>query len=316
MNRPVGSLVVPEGSTPAERAREVARGLWHRVPPTRQAALLQTAPARLAYRHLWARPGHFYSPFADLADLAGRPAVWDRTELPGVDLHADDQVALVSGFDALTDDLPEQPTDGWRYHLDNVPFPWADGLALAGMLRHHRPTRVVEVGSGWSTRLLLDVRDRDVPDLALTVIDPFPRLSPTDAASVDLRSVMVQDAPFDVFDALGPGDVLFVDSSHVAKAGSDVTHLCFDVLPRLKPGVLLHVHDVHWPFEYPESWVRQGRAWNEAYLVHALVLGGLLDVVLWVSWLGATRPDVLTAHLPRAFGNTGGSLWLRVRPRA
>jgi len=84
------------------------------------------------------------------------------------------------------------------------------------------------------------------------------------------------------------------------------------VLPRIQPGVIVHVHDVHWPFEYPEAWLRQGRAWNEAYIVRALVLGGSLDLVLWLSQLAATHPTAIDEHLPRAWRNTGGSIWTRV----
>jgi hypothetical protein len=306
---------VPDArSSPAERARATARTLWHRLPTSAQRTVLETPPARWTYRSLWARPGHFYSPFPDLDEVAGRRAAIygeGAADLPGIDLHAADQLELLAAIGPLTGDVPEAPTDGWRYHLDNVPFPCGDGLVLAGMLRHLRPNRIVEVGSGWSTRLLLDIRRRDLPDLALTVIDPFPRIT-EDEESATLVPRPVQEAPLWIFDELAAGDVLFIDSSHVAKAGSDVTHLYFEVLPRLAPGVLVHVHDIHWPFEYPESWLRQGRAWNEAYLVRSLVLGGALDVALWLPYLAAVHPKAVDEHLPRAWRNTGGSIWTRI----
>jgi hypothetical protein len=234
-------------------------------------------------------------------------AVVDRDHEPfGIDLHAADQQALLHALRHATDTCPPpHRTSGWRYHLDNAPFPWGDGLTAWAMLAHLRPRRVVEIGSGWSTRLLLDARDRLLPDLDLTVVDPHSSFS--DACGARVLRAPVQDVDIGLFEALTPGDLCFADSSHVAKAGSDVNHLWFEIVPRLAPGVVVHVHDVHWPFEYPDAWIRQGRAWTEAYVVHALLLGGaLVEIMFWGSYLHHHG----VALFDGAEHNVGASLYL------
>ena len=108
------------------------------------------------------------------------------------------------------------------------------------------------------------------------------------------------------------GDILFIDSSHVAKIGSDVVYLMTEVLPQLRPGVLVHFHDVFWPFEYPEEWVQEGRAWNETYMLKAfLQFNERFRILLFCSYLALHHRAVLEQHLPLALKNSGGSLWLR-----
>jgi hypothetical protein len=122
----------------------------------------------------------------------------------------------------------------------------------------------------------------------------------------------VQEVPREVFTSLVAGDVLFIDSSHVAKIGSDVVYLLTDVLPRLAPGVLIHLHDIFWPFTYPYKWVAEGRAWNEAYLVQVMLQHSVrYEILLYNHYLGVRHADALD---PACRTNPGASLWLRVGP--
>ena len=115
-----------------------------------------------------------------------------------------------------------------------------------------------------------------------------------------------------VFTELAAGDILFIDSSHVSKAGSDVNFLFFDVLPRLAEGVLVHVHDILWPFEYPERWLRQRRGWNESFLLRAfLAYNSVFTIELFNAWLWANDPDAVRELLPAAVGQLPGGVWLR-----
>jgi hypothetical protein len=119
----------------------------------------------------------------------------------------------------------------------------------------------------------------------------------------------VQDVSSERFTALAEGDLLLIDSSHVAKTGSDVNHLYFEILPRLAAGVLIHVHDIGFPFEYPRPWVDQGRSWNEAYVLRAfLMFNREFEIVLWNGCLRVHRPDAFEG-LPKLFG--GSQLWFR-----
>ena len=130
--------------------------------------------------------------------------------------------------------LPDQPASDWRYHADNEGFGPADGITLASVLRLWRPSRYVEIGSGWTSALALDVNDRFLDGaMKTTFIDPYPErllglLRPEDHDRAEIRVEPVQAVDLAVFDVLGPGDVLFIDSTHVARTGGDVVHDVFD----------------------------------------------------------------------------------------
>lgn len=163
-----------------------------------------------------------------------------------------------------------------RFYHDNPFFGCHDASVYFSVLLEYRPRRVVEVGAGFSSCLLLDTREEFLKGAVdLTLIDPsFERLNElADAAGiagVRLLECQIQEAPIDLFEQLGANDILFIDSSHVAKTGSDVNYYLFEILPRLSSGVIIHIHDILYPFEYPEAWVIDDqRSWNEAYAVRA-----------------------------------------------
>jgi hypothetical protein len=111
-----------------------------------------------------------------------------------------------------------------------------------------------------------------------------------------------------------PGDFLFIDSTHVVKVGGDVTYLYFEVLPRLGPGVHVHIHDVFFPFEYPRGWIEEGRVWSEAYLLRAFLLHNReFEITLFNTFLQGRHPELFERHFPLALKNPGGSIWLRRR---
>jgi len=154
----------------------------------------------------------------------------------------------------------------------------------------------------------------------VTAIEPYPDtlervVRPGD--ELEVVALPVQSVPVERFCALGPGDVLFIDSTHVLKTGSDVQYLYAEVLPRLAEGVYVHVHDIFWPFEYLPHWVREGRAWNEAYLLQAYLVGNRdVEIVLWNHYLAMRHADVIAAELPAMLENPGGACWLRWREGA
>ena len=193
-----------------------------------------------------------------------------------------------------------------------------DAVMLYCMMRHARPRRIIEVGSGFSSAAMLDVNEQRMNGtIALTFIDPdMARLRqlllPDDQSLVTLIEKPVQDVPLEVFSSLGENDILFIDSSHVAKIGSDVNRIFFNILPSLAPGVLVHIHDITGNFEYPRDWLEQGRAWNEQYLLRAfLMYNPAFRVELFPSWLAMTRHDWLREHMPLCARGGGGQIWLR-----
>ena len=310
--------------TPRASARGVASRLANLPAAERRARALAAENAELrALYETWVPKGHFYSPFPDPADYERRAsALHDpERELVGVDLHEAGQLALA---DELASELAaggldlvehEQPGGGHRYWLDNPAYAHGDGVVLHAMLRHLRPGRIVEVGSGYSSALILDTCDRWLPETAVTFVEPHPRLvegllRDGDEQRVTIHRTAVQDVDAAVFSALGSGDVLFIDSTHVAKAGSDVNHLFSEVLPRLPVGVWVHLHDIFFPFEYPDAWVREGRAWHEAYLLRAFLTHSRAYAIRWFQdFLWARHRPVLDA-LPWVATNPGANIWL------
>jgi predicted O-methyltransferase YrrM len=182
------------------------------------------------------------------------------------------------------------------------------------MLNHLKPSRVIEVGSGFSTAVALDEIDSNIPALELTCIEPYPDrllglMRASDHNALTLLREPVQSVPFSRYGQLTAGDVLFIDSTHVAKAGSDVNWLFLHVMPRLAPGVVVHVHDIFWPFEYPAHWLNEHRDWTEDYLLHAFLIGNTEWEVLWFSsWLWQCHPELVPVELA---DERPGSIWLR-----
>ena len=266
-------------------------------------------------------PGHFYSPQTSRAEVA---EVFARggfgPPFPGVDLNEAGQAALLRRLAEFYAEqpFPEQPVAGRRYHLDNPSYGHFDGIMLYLMLRHAGARRVIEVGSGFSSAAMLDLNEFTWNGrMQLTFIDPDMSrlrklLKADDQARVTLIEKKVQEVPTSVFAELDAGDVLFIDSSHVSKLGSDVNRLFFDVLPVLKPGVFVHIHDVTGNLEYPRDWFEQGRAWNEQYLLRAfLMYNGAWRVELFTSWIYNVENAFLRERMPLCAGGGGGQIWLR-----
>jgi hypothetical protein len=270
-------------------------------------------------------PGHFYSPFPSLADVAANAAaIFDERprEIPGVDLREQSQMDLLQRLASYYAEMPftRHKTEGLRYYFENPAYSYSDAICLYGMIRHLQPRRIVEVGSGFSSCVTLDTCERFLdPGVELTFIEPHPDLllsliTPEDRNRIRIVPSRLQEVAPAQFDALGPNDILFIDSTHVSKVNSDVNRLVFEVLPRLAPGVSVHVHDVQYPFEYPRAWVEEGRAWNEAYLFRAfLQYNSAFEIVLMNTFMEHFHESFFRERMPLCLENPGGSLWIRRR---
>jgi predicted O-methyltransferase YrrM len=260
-------------------------------------------------RHLYKPSGHFYSPSTNHDDRR-RQVEWDRDSLvPGVDLRESAQLDLARRIA----EVGPLATSRWNESPANRMFGRIDGTVLQGMLIDIQPLRVVEIGSGFSTAVMLDTADRAGTTRSITCVEPYPQrlrslLRPGD--DIVLLERPVQDVPLETFTELGPGDLLFIDSTHVAKSGSDVLYLYLEVLPRLPPGVLVHVHDIFWPFSYRAEWLDQGRDWTEAYLLRALLTDSpRWQIELFNDWLWLKHSDVAGTIAPGT--DRPGSIYLR-----
>jgi predicted O-methyltransferase YrrM len=279
----------------------------------------------------FAPPGHYYSPIPsrnDVAQHAAKKFAQGPESLVGIDLNIEGQLAMVRTLGPLTRDLSfaDERNGGTRYYWENGSFAPGDAVALAAVIRHFRPGRIIEVGAGYSTAVMLDVVERySSPAPVIECIDPEPHhvrslLHGGDGERLIVHEANVQSFPLSFFTTLDANDILFIDSSHVLKLGSDVAFLLLDVLPRLRPGVVVHVHDISTSFEYPAEWYDEGRAWNEAPALRAfLTFNSAFEILFFCDYLVRFQGDALTTHMPlalrqpRALGqeSAGSSIWLR-----
>lgn len=272
-------------------------------------------------------PGHYYSPIPDTRELAREPMrsrVWpaEPPGSPGIDFRDAEQVDLAREIAAQAPmTFPTEATgDPTEYHTGNEFFSRLDAWALQGVLRHFSPRRMIEVGCGWSSLVTARV-NREHLDGALdfTCIEPYPQSFLDDGIDGISRLIVspVQEVPLETFQQLEEGDVLFIDTSHVAKTGGDVPFLYHEVLPRLNPGVVVHIHDVFLPWDYPADWVLVGRGWNEQYVLKSfLAFNDSFEVLLGIGWMHQFHPDVLREAVPEYPHGTrdgGASFWLRRR---
>ena len=255
----------------------------------------------------------FYSPIPDLRRLPD--GAFERvSELPGIAWDLDAQLEFVRARVAPAMAAFAAP-DG--YDPDSA-YNAADAAVLYGMVRALRPGRIVELGSGQSTLVMARAARENAADgdaCVLESFDPYPGVArPPLPGVARLERVPAQDVPLSVFESLHAGDVLFVDTTHTVKLASDVNFVVLEVLPRLADGVVVHLHDIFLPYEYPRTWLEDfGLYWTEQYLVQAfLALNGGYEVLAAVHALQRQRPEAMRALLPAVVGErVGGAFWLR-----
>ena len=286
---------------------------------------------------LWERHGfhvtpvHFYQPIPDTRSLP--ESLWSRpSELVGVDMNQQAQLNLLRTFSKFGDEFQRfptaPPTEHDRFYLGNGLFDGVDALVAYCMVRHFQPRLIIEVGSGFSSLVLGEAAWKN-GFAPIICIEPFPRdfLRKGFPGLQTLIEKNVQEINLEFFSQLQSGDILFIDSSHTVKIGGDVNYLFLEILPRLKPGVIVHVHDIFLPFDYRRDWViDEFRFWSEQYLLQAfLSFNSEFEVVMANRYLAHKYVDNLkVAFAPLADLQTGrpssvrwggGSFWIRRKPR-
>lgn len=267
--------------------------------------------------------GHYYSPIPSTEEILRRERQIfgiQKKEIDGIDLNEEAQFNLLEKLKDYYRDLPfeDSPKDGLRYFYRNGSYPYSDAVFLYSMMRHFQPRTIIEIGSGYSSALMLDTNDHFMKNQCKCYfIEPYPSrllsvLKEGDLKTHKLYKNLVQEVRLDVYKELKENDILFVDSSHVAKTGSDVNHIFFNILPSLNQGVLIHFHDIFYPFEYPKEWVLNKWAWNEDYILRAfLQYNSSFKIVLFNTFLERYYEEWFRDHMPICLKNPGGSIWLR-----
>jgi predicted O-methyltransferase YrrM len=283
----------------------------------RRDALARRIGRRLGYHVVRA---DVYSAIPDVESLPA--STWSEpAPMPGVDLRIDESLTFFENelkpFIAEYAPPSRPPGTAHGYYADNPMYPRLDGEVLYAMVRFLRPRRIVEIGAGWSTRVVRDALARNDGETLHVVFDPDTGGAVQRAGDIPIRAIPAQQIERATFDDLEAGDLLFIDTTHTVKPGSDVLRLILEVLPTLAPGVVVHVHDFYRPFEYPRFLMaNHGLYWQEHYLVQAfLALNDDFEVLIANHALGRLRPERVRAviqSLPPGL-TPGSALWLRRR---
>ena len=200
-----------------------------------------------------------------------------------------------------------------EFYLDNGWFKSVDAEVLYCMLRHHQPRRVIEVGSGFSTRVMRRAIKDGLLETKITSIDPHPNTEVPSYTDEYIKLPVEEVSLSNFVDELSANDILFIDSSHTINTGGDIPYLFLEVLPRLKPGVFIHVHDIFLPSDYPERWVVEEWGWTEQYLVHAFLCYNHAFEILWPAcYMWQHHEAVVRSAIPTSLPDSSpSSLWMK-----
>jgi predicted O-methyltransferase YrrM len=270
-------------------------------------------------------PNHFYEPIPDLRSLPDN--VFDRqSELVGVDMREEEQLKLLEQATTFREEYSSFPLEdpGGQppsYYYNNGQFGPVDAEMLHVMVRLYRPRRIMEIGSGFSTLVALgaiEAARAEDPSYAceVTCIEPNPRPFLRELPGVNrLVAGRVEEQPLELFAELEENDILFIDSSHILKIGGDVQFEFLEVLPRVAPGVLVQVHDIFFPTDYPRAFVKLWKLFfAEQYLLQGFLQFNETFQVRWCgSWMAIRHPERLRAAFP-SYGtvpNWTSSLWMQ-----
>lgn len=270
-------------------------------------------------------PNNFYSPIPELTSLNAN--LWENeTKLTGLDINLEEQLRLLNQvFPQFKSEynFPTSKTNTpYEYYLDNTCFGSVDAEVLHSMIRHFKPKKMVEIGSGFSTyisaRACLLNKEKDGVNTELIAVEPYPNdtLKKGFPGLSALIQKPLEQVELDLFSSLEANDILFIDSTHVLKIGGDVKYEYLEILPRLKNGVVVHSHDIFLPGEYPKNWVMGNHwFWTEQYLLQAFLAFNSAFEILWAGqYMSLKHPEELSLAFPsyrKDPSRSPGSFWIR-----
>ena len=253
---------------------------------------------------------HYYSPVPDPDDIP--EGYWDQKfSMPGVDMGYERSLAFLRDvvpqhIEAFRREFPLHRKPEHQFFLINGSYMAVDAHVYWCMINHHKPRRIIEIGGGASTMVaagaMAHLRDNTGHEAALEIIEPYPTtdfLRNENGKLLTLRVSKVQDVPLEVFESLEANDILFIDSTHVLREASDCQFEYLEILPRLKPGVLVHIHDISLPEPYPKVYFDTQVFWNEQYLLQAFLAFNSRFEVIWPgNGMMVEYPEVMLATFP------------------
>lgn len=269
-------------------------------------------------------PNYYYSPIPDVSRV--EIAIKKKSEMTGIKITEIEQLYFLDNVCAPYKEeyskFSNKKTDlNHEFHFNNGVFERVDAEVLHCMIRHKKPKQIIEIGSGYSTLISaaaceINKRKNGVT-CNFTAIEPFPnelfKKHPPGLSRLIRKHL--QDVDMALFTSLKKDDILFIDSSHVLKTGSDVQLIYLEIIPRLAPGVIIHIHDIFLPAEYPDEWIREEHVfWNEQYFLQAFLSFNDSFEIIWAgSFMHLKYPDKLSKYFPGYSPENclPGSFWIR-----
>jgi predicted O-methyltransferase YrrM len=246
----------------------------------------------------------YYEPCFDPVHL--RKSLRDDRYLPGIDMNIEEQLMILSGFDYNSEllGLPIEKTNDYEFHYKNGFFESGEAEYLYSIIRSYKPKRIIEIGSGYSTLMSIkSLNANSYEDSSYlckyTCIDPYSKVW-LEKENIKLVKERVENIDKDLFTELCRNDILFIDSSHIIRPQGDVLFEYLEILPILKSGVLVHIHDVFTPKDYSYEWIfNQVRFWNEQYLLEAfLSMNNAYRIIGALNYLKHNFPEQLFQKCP------------------
>jgi hypothetical protein len=262
----------------------------------------------------------FYSPIPDLKRIP--ESTWEReSELAGIHFDLEQQLGYLDGLrQCLAEFHPAEQASGDSdsYFLENGSYGRVDSDVLYATVRAAKPSRIVELGSGYTTLVVAQAcleNEREGAAAEYVVFDPYPGVARPDLPGLtELARIPAEELSPERLGPLGENDLLIVDTTHTVKIGGDVNHVVLDILPGLGRGVLVHFHDIFLPWEYPRKWAEDyGLYWSEQYLLQGfLSLNKEFEILCALYALARRRPDKLRELIPSwRDGAVPGAFWIR-----
>jgi Methyltransferase domain len=251
-------------------------------------------------------PKHYYAPVADINELARTRATWaKRSRMPGVTMDLDEQINF------LRDKIAPFQSEylGNKTYIDGTRsgfgpgFGFLEAQAYHGFLRSMKPKRIIEVGSGVSTHCAIAATKANASETGeateIICIEPNPSPFIRESRDITVKANRVEEVPVELFESLSEGDLLFIDSTHAVRPGGDVIYLYCEVLPRLRPGVRVHIHDIYFPYTYQPDLLDSLFHWSESCMLQTLLVNNSrLKILLCMSMLHYDAPDALKEAFP------------------
>lgn len=283
-------------------------------------------------------PGHFYSVLPSVSTTYNED---NKVKFDNIDYNENSHQGILKELDIYLTEYDNEFSknfnlndkskkisenqQNFRYTLVNGSFEWMDGRMLYYFIQKYQPKRIIEIGSGNSTLLMCNTIQKFNLNTQITCIEPYPIKFLEDLdnmGKINLMKEKLENVSLDIFKTLESGDILFIDSSHVGKLNSDVLYYFTKIFPVLNKNVIIHIHDIFFPYEYPREWITSGRFWNEQYFLYIfLQYNTKFKVKYCNSYTGFKYKNELielqknTYEIKNNIANqfyTGGSIWLDV----